>query len=87
MSHFTNINEKTLDALSFDLVNKSQKAREKDYLSYNYRAILALLPDEPIVFLDIGAGEQADPIVKKYDGYYFSSISGKPRYRPDGFVR
>ena len=63
---------------SLDLVNKSQKAREQDYLSYNYRAILALLPSDPIVHLDIGAGDGADPIVKKYDEH-FEKIYVEPR--------
>jgi FkbM family methyltransferase len=63
---------------SFDLVNKSQKAREKDYLSHNYRDILSLLGSEPIVFLDIGAGEQAEPVVEKYDEY-FEKIFVEPR--------
>ena len=63
---------------SFDLVNKSQKAREKDYLAFNCRATLFSLLSDPIVFLDVGAGGASEPVTHRYSEF-FSSIFVEPR--------
>jgi hypothetical protein len=71
---------------SVDLVNQSQKARERDYLSHNYSAILSLLSSEPIVHLDIGAADEADPVVKTY-AEHFEKIYVEPRTSELGRLR
>ena len=63
---------------SFDLVNYSQVARATDYLSYDYSETLSALTSKPIVYLDIGAGGDNEPIVEKYSEE-FETINCEPR--------
>ena len=69
---------------SIDLVDRSQRAKEKDYLNFNYEKTLSLLSSESIIFLHVGAGAPtnegpyAEAIINKYFKF-FRPILIEPR--------